>query len=142
MANKLAKIKHPALEAALLSFRRAMNEKLLSEAKEYGFGLSHFEAITFVAERGKISLKELAAYLSITPPSASVLVDVLVAKKMLKRAIVPGNRRKISISLGEGAHKLFLTLPRRKHSFFESMVSKLSDKDKNEFARILTKCIS
>ncbi len=135
-------IKHPALEAALLSFRRAMNTRLVSEAKEYSLGLSHFEAMTFIAEREKTSLKELAEFLSITPPSASVLVDSLVSKKMLKRRVVLGNRRKISISLGEGAQKLFLKLSGRKHSFFESMISKLSDRDKEELARILTKCAS
>ena len=130
------------LDEVLISFRRAMTMSLEEEAKETGVSLSHLEVIGYIARKGKVTMKEIASWLHITPPSASTLVEILVEKKFVTRTQSEKDRRTIYITLGEEAHKLFHKIHKQKISVFKKMLSKLNQKDKEELARILTKCIS
>ncbi|MDB5259462.1 MAG: hypothetical protein JWO73_670 [Candidatus Taylorbacteria bacterium] len=130
------------LDKALLEFRRTMNESLIEEAERSGCSLSHLEVMKYVAEKEDPSMKDIAAHLRITPPSTSVLIDILVAKKLVIRKQAASDRRTVRIHLAPKAFKLFASLHKQKASVFEKMLSKLSPEDKDLLAGILTKCIS
>lgn len=135
-------IKHKNLEEALMAFRHKMTSSLMEEAKKRGCSLSHFEVIKYIAKEGSPSMKDIATQLHITPPSASTLVDGLVAKHLVVRKQSPGDRRAVHLELLPKAHTLLFSIHSEKRSIFNKMLSGLNTEDKNELAKILIKCIS
>ena len=142
MIKKSKKTKKPSLDDALLAFRRVMTEALRVEADRIGQPLSHLEALRCVAEKGSPSLKDVATQLRITPPSASVLVEALVKKGLVVRAVSPADRRTTRLGLTPQAHRLFASLHKRKISIFKKMLSQLSAADQKKLAEILITCIT
>jgi DNA-binding MarR family transcriptional regulator len=134
--------KNMSLEKALMAFRHSMTSALVIEAKEKGFSLSHFEVLKFIVQEGDPSMKAIARRLHITPPSASSLIDSLVVKDLVFRNRSPEDRRTIRVMLAPKAHVLLVSIHKHKDSIFNHMLSRLSIEDKNELARILTKCIN
>ena len=130
------------LEDVLMAFRQNVTTSILKEAKGSGFSLSHFEVIMYIARNGEVTMKDIAAWLNITPPSASVLVDVLVDKKLVTRVQSSKDRRTIHIALNKEAHKFMYSIHKKKMLMFKKMLSKISDDDKEILTRILNKCIS
>lgn len=141
MIKTLKKTGKPNLDDALLAFRRVMTEALRVEAARVGQSLSHLEALRCIAEKGSPSLKDVAIQLRISPPSASVLVEALVKKKLVTRTVLPSDRRATRLALTPQAHKLFAALHRRKISIFRKMLSRLSGADQKKLAEILITCI-
>jgi MarR family 2-MHQ and catechol resistance regulon transcriptional repressor len=125
-----------------MSFKRTITESFLKESKNLGFSPSHFEILIYLHEKGPVTMKNIASLLSITPPSASSLVDKLVSKKLVIRQSLDNDRRTIHVKLGEESHKLFAKIHKRKMVWFGKMLNKLSKKEKEDLVRILNKCIS
>jgi len=130
------------LDRILLSFKHKMTNSFFEEAKKLELPPSNFEILIYLYEKGPITMKNIASWLSITPPSASSLIDKLVSKELVNRVQSDNDRRTIHISLGKEAHKLFAKLHRKKVKLFEEMLDKLDKKDKENLVRILNKCIS
>ena len=130
------------LDETLISFRHMMTTLLLKEAKGSGLSLSHFEIIMYLAQKGKVTMKDIATWLNITPPSASVLVDVLVKKNLVSRIQSNKDRRTVHIIINKEAYKLMTEIHKKKMSLFKKILSKLSSEDKEDLVRILNKCIS
>lgn len=130
-----------AIEKALSAFRHAMTATLLGEARARGVGLSHYETIRYIAEAGEPSMKDIAARLNVTPPSASAIIDTLVERHLVARKEMPEDRRSVRVILAPKAHAFLSSIDRHKSSVFEDMLSRLDAKDKEEFARILWKCV-
>jgi len=130
------------LDDALIAFRHTMTTLLLKEAKGSGLSLSHFEILMYLAHRGEVTMKDISAWLNITPPSASVLIDCLVKKNLVTRVQSNKDRRTIHIIINKEAHKLMNKIHIKKMSIFKKILSKLSNEDKEDLIRILNKCIS
>ena len=135
------KTKQKILEDALMGFRHTMTSALVEEAKSHGWSLSHFEVIQFIAEHGNPSTKDIAIQLHITPPSASTLVDTLVTKGLVVRGHTDEDRRAIRVTLAPRAQKILSAIYKKKSSIFTTLLSRINDDDKEEFARILRQCI-
>lgn len=140
--KKKLQAQQKTLEEALLGFRHNMTSALVEEAKNHGWSLTHFEVIKYIAEQGNPSLKDIALQLHMTPPSASALIDTLVAKHLVTRLQNPDDRRAIRVTLAPTAQRLLTAIYKKKGSIFTAMLSKLDPKDTEELARILTKCIT
>jgi DNA-binding MarR family transcriptional regulator len=134
-------LENSSFEDALLVFRQKLTSALIEEAKKKGYSLSHFEALKFIGQSGNSTMKDIANRLNITPPSASSLIDTLVAKELVSRVEVPGDRRSINIVLTPKANVLLSSIYGQKDSIFREMFSKLSSEDKETLAHILIKCI-
>ena len=134
--------KKQSLDDVLIAFKHTLTGLLLNEAKDYGLSISHLEIIMYIANKGKVTMKDISAWLHITPPSASTLVDILVKKNIVTRTQSRSDRRTTYITLDPGAHKLLSSMHKKKISMFKKMLSKLSDEDRNELIRILNKCIA
>jgi DNA-binding MarR family transcriptional regulator len=133
---------HKELERALRAFKKAMTVAFVAEAKSAGCSVSYLEVMRYLAEHGEASMKDIAGHLGVTPPSATTLVEAMVGKQFLTRTHTTKDRRRIRLTLAPAAHRLLATVHSRKQSVFDSMLSKLSVKDKDELARILMKSIS
>ena len=130
------------IDDILIAFRQNMTNLLFKEAKGSGLSLSHFEILMYIAHKGEVTMKDIASWLHITPPSASVLVDTLVKKKLVTRVSSSKDRRTIHIILNREAHKLISLIHKKKMTVFKKMLSKLDKKDQKDLSRILNKCIT
>lgn len=135
------KIKKISLDSVLMEFRQAMTRSLFEEARSSKIPVSHFEVLMNIAKRNSMTMKDVASVLSITPPSASSLIDILEKKKLVSRVHLGGDRRTTHVILGKEAQKLFSAVHKKKMSLFKRTLGGLSKKDKEDLTRILLKCI-
>jgi len=129
------------IDDILIAFRQNMTNLLFKEAKGSGLSLSHFEILMYITHKGEVTMKDIASWLHITPPSASNLVDTLVNKKLVTRVSSSKDRRTVHIVLNREAHKLISIIHKKKMTVFKKMLSKLDKKDQEDLSRILNKCI-
>ena len=107
-------------------------------ASDTPFSLAHIEAIRFVHEGGNPTMRDLAEHLRVTAPSASALVDDLVAKKHLIRREDLADRRLVRISLSAEGKEFLVKVLKLRRRALQGLLTRLSAKDKREFARILS----
>ncbi len=121
----------------LLACRRTLMEEMKKEGLTDDLTFSQMEALRFVGTSGTKTMKSIAEYLKITPPSATVLVAELEKKGLIQRLEDKDDRRVVSIAFTEKMQKLFTAISRRKESIFKKMFSKLTPKDRKELERII-----
>ena len=61
--------------------------------------VSQFRALAFINRRKGASLSDVAEHIGLALPSMSKMVDGLVARKLVKRATHPRDRRRLTLSL-------------------------------------------
>ena len=107
-------------------------------ASDTPFSLAHIETIRFVHEKHDPTMRDLAEHLRVTAPSASALVDDLVAKKHLIRREDPADRRLVRISLSTEGKEFLVKVLKLRRRALQDLLARLPSKDKREFARILS----
>jgi len=85
----------------LLGIARLIHSRLSHSEKhpEEIFSPVQWHVLYFIEEKGDPSMKDLAEYLSITPPSATSLIDGLTKLKMLKRNFDKDDRRVVKLAI-------------------------------------------
>lgn len=69
--------------------------------------MPQFRALAFVGRNEGAMLSDVAAFLGLTPPAASKLVDGLVAARLLTREIGTGDRRRVALKLNAGGRRIY-----------------------------------
>lgn len=85
---------------------------------------NQLHAILMIHIRGKVSVNELSSLLSVSPPSASVMVDRLVEKGILLREPCRQDRRKVEIRISA---KLIDTIQAVEDAILDSFVDLVSE---------------
>lgn len=101
---------------------RAQTAHLASHGQQCAFGelsVTQLHAIMIVRQRGEISMSELADLMSVSPPSASSMVDRLVEKGVLDRRHSRSDRRKVMVRVTPAVSKDIETV---EESVLQSMV--------------------
>lgn len=127
-----------SLEKTLFAFRRKFSEMLRKEAENLKCPISHIDVLTYIADKGEPSMKDIANHLKITPPSATAIIEIMQKKKLLTRVSNDKDRRSIQVSLTPKAWKFFKSLHERKSVVFTKMLSKLNNTEQKQFIKILT----
>jgi|AntRauTorckE6833_2_1112554.scaffolds.fasta_scaffold00115_24 DNA-binding MarR family transcriptional regulator len=115
---------------------------LTKEGMEFGLNSLTFiqlQTLSFVYRSTNPTMKEIAQYLHITPPSATSIVNNLVKLKFLKRKTNGNDKRSTNLFLtNKGEKELHKGYDlAKKH--LEKRLDYLSEKDKREFIRIISK---
>ncbi len=121
----------------LFLFKRKIIESTKKESLKNDLTFSQMEILNFIGISGKKTMKEIADHLKITPPSATVMIEEMEKKSMVKRVKDKKDRRIVFIILSEKTKKLFDLVCKKKNSIFKEMISKLTKKDQKEFERII-----
>jgi DNA-binding MarR family transcriptional regulator len=87
------------LALLIMNAGRLLHQKLHERRGVGSVSMLHFKIMSFAHERGPTTMKELAAFLGVTAPSATVLVNRLVRSGELERVASPGDRRSVSVKL-------------------------------------------
>ena len=86
-----------------------------------------------------VALKQLAQFLQLTLPAASLLVDSMVKKKLLYRTENPDDRRVLRISLSREGEEAFAQLSHEMDISVEALMDGISLDDQLELQRIVAK---
>jgi len=71
--------------------------------KFHDLSVAQLHVFMQVRHRGEVTIKELAKLLGVAPPSASVMVDRMVEKRILVRETSREDRRKVTVSVSPEA---------------------------------------
>jgi|SRR6185437_3257452 len=119
----------------------AMGRLLKHQMSADGFGPSsylHSEILRYLADAPDSDMRDLARYLRVAAPSATGLVDALVAQGLVARRPDPKDRRRVRISVSPKGAAAIKKAARHREAAFARITKPLSAKDKREMIRILS----
>ena len=99
------------------------------------------QTLRYVKEDSPL-MKEVAHYLAITPPSATTLIDGLVATKMLQRHEDVSDRRRVRLRITKKGERFLEKGHREMARHTGTVVSKLNKQEQRHFIQILEKIVS
>ena len=134
--------KASSLGDLLLVFRRNMHEIIKKEGLKYDLTFSQAEVMRYIGPTGKKTMKNIADFLKVAPPSATEIVSDLESRGLVKREGDKMDRRIVFIVATPRAKRFFDSMYRQKDIFFKKMISKLSKKDQDTLERIIRQLIS
>lgn len=127
------------LISMIFTTSRMIRDRAKDREKIDPFSYLQLETLRYVAEKGNPSMKDIADYLCITPPSATSLINGLVKTKQLERVFDKDDRRLIRLAVtAKGRGTLedgFKKITRR----MQAVLSKLNEKERSDLIKILEK---
>ena len=129
--------KRSSLGDLLLVLRRNIMESIKKEGFKHDLTFSQVEVIRFIGSSGKETMKNIADYLKITPPSATEIVAEMEKRGLVNRKNDKSDRRVVFIVLTSMAKKLFVSVSEHKNVLFKKMISKLNEADRKTLERII-----
>jgi DNA-binding MarR family transcriptional regulator len=127
----------PNLEDLLLHFRRNIIECVKKENIKLELTFSQVEILHFIGITGKKTMKSIADYLKITPPSVTEMIKEMEKKNLVKRTNEKKDRRTVSVMLTKHSRERYISISKSKQSILNQMTSKLSSEDKKSLERII-----
>jgi DNA-binding MarR family transcriptional regulator len=104
--------------------------------------LSYIETLRFIEEKGKPTMRDVAAYLRIAAPSATAIVEALVSEGHLERSADGKDRRIVRLALTAKGARLLAKTARIRLETLRGLVGTLSARDRKEFIKILSKIVN
>ena len=97
------------------------------------------QTLSFLKHHENAQMREIAENFHIELPSATSLLNKLVAVQLVKRHADPKDRRLVRVTLTDKGNELLTKVLDAKCTHFGHMLSYLSDTEKNELLRLLEK---
>jgi len=121
----------------LLTLKRNILENIRKEGLQHELTFSQVEVLRFIGPAGKETMKNIADYLKITPPSATEIIAEMEKRGLVERKSDKGDRRIVLIVLSDIAKKLFVSISKHKDVVLKKMISKLNEDDQRTLERII-----
>ena len=125
-------------EGFVRKFHRRIINTVHDEACNLSLSISQVEVLRYVIDNKNPTMKDIASYLNIKPPSVTSIVEFLLQGKLLKKVVDKTDNRVTRVIITDKAYKTFLKVKNKKRLVIQRMFQSLSLKDKKEFIRILT----
>jgi len=134
-------MKKENLEEKLIKFvflmRRTFQEKAKKEKDFNPFSFLKFATLRFISEKRNPTMKEIAQWLKITPPSATSLIDGFFKAKLIKRKFDKEDRRIVRLEITEKGKRVLKEMQKEHQKRARRFISKLSSRDQKDLLRIL-----
>lgn len=91
------------------------------------WSVPQFRALAFVGRNEGAKLSDLAAFLGLTAPSASKLIDGLVVAKLVSRAAHSTDRRRVSLALTTPGQREYAVMLVQAREFLAAKVAHLAE---------------
>ena len=98
----------------------------------------HIETLRYIEEQGMPSMRDIAEYLKIAPPSATTLINSFVKDGILERVEDAADRRIVRLKLSSKGRKILAEAMQKRAQAFSRLVAHLSSHDSEELVRILS----
>jgi len=118
---------------------RSLHKHILKAEIVKTFSFLQFIAMRVVGEEKAVSMKDIARILSITPASATSLINGLVQMGALKRTSDSSDRRVVRLSITAGGRKALNAAESVAKRELKAVFLRLSNKDRNNMISVLTK---
>jgi DNA-binding MarR family transcriptional regulator len=120
-----------------LIYQVVLGNRYLSDAAELPD--SEYKTLRFIERHSNVHLKDVAAFLGVSPPRASAVIDQLVLKKLVLRS-VGENRREISLSLTKAGKSALSEAQAMHNDLSEAILSPLDKREREQMYVLLEKC--
>lgn len=124
----------------IMNAGRLLHQKLHVSA-DAKFSMLHYKIMCHIGEHGASSMKGLAAYLGITPPSATVLIARLVRSGELARVAGQSDRRSVEIVLTPAGRRHIEEARKAMAKKMNAIVGSLTPADAAKLTEILKKLL-
>ncbi len=124
------------LLALMFELGRLMKSEIHREASVFPSYL-HAEMLRFIQEEGQPTMRQIAEYLKVTPPTVTALIDPFVDDHVLERVADETDRRKVRLRLTKHGEKLLEKNKQQRTEAFARIFLPLSDEECSELARLL-----
>jgi DNA-binding MarR family transcriptional regulator len=125
------------VELAVLRAARAVRHAFNVRLRQIGLSMTEAGMISFLAEHGSLTQRELADRLQITPAPCGVAVDGLVKRGLVERRADPADRRVWRIVLTEAAVPVVQEFERVDAELRADLRAGLPRADRQQLARVL-----
>jgi DNA-binding MarR family transcriptional regulator len=125
---------------ATFEIGRMLRKKSLASKAAIHMGQLH--ALAFIREQDGITMKELAAMMQITSPSATSFVDRLVQLKYVRRSQHQRNRKMVHLSVTPLGKRVLKEQMAEKKKMFARILTSLSSSDQMTLLVILRKMLA
>lgn len=126
-----------SLGSLLLVLRRNILEAIKKENLKHELTFSQVEVLHFIGPSGKVTMKSIAEYLKITPPSATELVRQMEERGLVKRDSDKKDKRVVYVTFTPTTKKVYKSICKRKELILQKITAKLNVKDRNNLERII-----
>jgi DNA-binding MarR family transcriptional regulator len=127
------------LEDAFMALHQKLAAALRREARNLEYTLPQLEVLNFIVERENPTMKNIAAHMRVTAPSATTLIEYLHTQKLVTRKPDPRDRRGVRIYATAKTVSLFSKFKKVKTAAFKEMLRPLSANDRNQLTTIFNK---
>jgi len=133
----------PSDTEKLFSLIFAMGRRMRGDghANKKAYSMLHFHTLHYVQERGRPFMHEVAEYLRVTPPAATLLIDGLVRDRLLARVVDEHDRRAVRVTLTVRGKQFIARGIREKMGKLKKMFAPLTAKERAQFIAILKKTL-
>jgi DNA-binding MarR family transcriptional regulator len=107
-----------------------------------GVTLAQCHTLLEIENKGNISVTELSKILGLDKSTISRTIDGLVNIGLVDRSIPEENRRMAMLQLTKAGKKICHSINSKNEEYFSSLLSTLTDSERNEFTRIFDKITS
>lgn len=127
------------IASLFFSVSRSMKQKMDLSSPFFQLPLAHAETLRLISEKKQISMKQVADFLAITPPSATALVSHLVKAGYVQRSSSKNDRRSVYLSLTHKGTTVMQKAVLDHCKVYKKLLNKISPKEQMELINILTK---
>ena len=100
--------------------------------------MPQFRALAFIGRNEGGALTDVAAFLGLGLPSASKLIDGLVAAKFVTRETAAEDRRRVQLGLSPAGHAKYRVMTRQARNFLAGKVSHFSEEQFQRLSEVMT----
>jgi len=119
---------------------RLIHRRLKREKRRFDpFSVLRLEALRYIAEKKNPSMREVADYFCITPPSVTSLINSLVRSKVVKRVYDENDRRAIRLFITSKGREELKKGINRINNNMRKILRQLNTKELKGLIRILEK---
>ncbi len=116
---------------------RLMKHRLSYEKLSCDLTMHQMHVLFYLSQNKETHMKNLADYLQIETPTATSMIDKLVASKLVKRQNDKKDRRLVYITLTKDGEHLVVEAIEKRRKKMSEMLSLLSDKQRKDFTTIM-----
>ena len=120
------------------------NSRMLRDEMRYASNIAHLSmlqihTLSFLKQKQNAQMTEIAENFHIELPSATSLLNKLVALQLVKRQADEKDRRMVRIALTEAGNDILKKAMEEKVAHMERMLSYLTESEQHELLRLLEK---
>ncbi|MFA5995073.1 MAG: MarR family transcriptional regulator [Patescibacteria group bacterium] len=110
---------------ALFSYL-SKNESAILNLVPYDINIQEFRIIYFIGQHGEKKMNDIANALQLSISNASIIVDKLVTKRLVKRINSTQDRRVIYITMAPVGEKIYRLMKKKHSELYQELLKPLS----------------